>query len=97
MDLEEELEDLAITDRRRIEHELDRFGVRPVVAVGGIRHVAAGVADAGRTFDMPTLQSKFQPLLEKGKHSRSNTIRQIMQQRRELQSPGLGGLMKGIV
>ncbi len=48
VDLEEELEQLAIVDDGRVERDLDRFRVRAVVAVGGIRDVAAGVADAGR-------------------------------------------------
>src|SRR6185437_1464042 len=46
VDLEKELQQCAITDARRIERDLDRFGVRAVVAVGGIGNVAAGVADA---------------------------------------------------
>ena len=41
VDLEEELEQLAIAEARRVEDDLDRLGVRAVVAVGRVRHVAA--------------------------------------------------------
>jgi hypothetical protein len=47
VDLEEELQDLAEAGLRRVERDLDRFGMGAVVAVGGVGHVAAGVADAG--------------------------------------------------
>ena len=53
--------------------------------------------DAGRTLDVPTLQSKFQPLLEQGKTLAEQYGPQIMQQSRQLQGTGLGGLMKGLV
>ena len=38
---------VAVADLRRVEDDLDRLGVGAVVAVGGVGHVAAGVADAG--------------------------------------------------
>src|SRR5260221_10726526 len=46
MELKEELEDLTIADLARINHDLDSFGVRPMVAVGGVGHIAARVAYA---------------------------------------------------
>ena len=48
VDLEEEFEDFAEADLLRVEDDLDRLGVRAVIAIGGVRDVAAGVADAGR-------------------------------------------------
>ena len=48
VDLEEEFQQLAIADLGGIEDDLDRLGVGAVIAIGGVRHVAAGVADAGR-------------------------------------------------
>ncbi len=48
MDLEEELEQVAIRRLVGVEGDLDRLGVGPVVAIGGVGHVAAGVTDAGR-------------------------------------------------
>ena len=48
VDLEEELEQLPIAEFGRIEHDLDRFGVGAVIAVRGVRHVAARIADARR-------------------------------------------------
>src|SRR5690606_25436311 len=48
VDLEKEFEEVAITGLRRIEHDLHRLGVAAVVAVGGVGHVAAAVAHAGR-------------------------------------------------
>jgi hypothetical protein len=48
VDLEEELQQVAVRPFGRIEDDLDRLGVRAVVAVGGVLHVAAGIADAGR-------------------------------------------------
>ncbi len=59
--------------------------------------LAQAYYDGGRTLDMPTLQSKFQPLLEQGKALAEQYGPQIMQQSRHLQGAGLGGLMKGIV
>ncbi|MNL71365.1 hypothetical protein D3C87_1965050 [compost metagenome] len=44
MDLEEKLEDLAIADLGWIELDFDRFGVGAMVAIGGVVHIAAGVA-----------------------------------------------------
>src|ERR1700677_1560816 len=48
VDLEEELEDVPVGRHTRIEGDLDRLGMGPVVAVGGVRHVAPGVPDPGR-------------------------------------------------
>jgi hypothetical protein len=47
VDLEEELEQLAVGELGRVEHHLDRLGVRAVIAVSGVRHVAAAVAHSG--------------------------------------------------
>lgn len=60
-------------------------------------NLAQAYYDGGRTLDMPTLQAKFQPLLEQGKTLAQQYGPQIMQQSRQLQGAGLGGLMKGIV
>src|SRR3546814_9071347 len=46
VDLEEELPQLAVADARRVEHDLHRLGVRAVVAIGRVGHVAAAVAHA---------------------------------------------------
>src|SRR5205807_5042560 len=46
VNLEEELQQLSIADFLRIENDLDRLGVGPVIAIGRVGHVAAGVADA---------------------------------------------------
>src|SRR5215475_457703 len=48
VDLEEELEQVPVGDLLRIEDDLDGLGVGAMVAVGGVRHVAAGVTDPGR-------------------------------------------------
>ncbi len=48
MDLKEELEQAPVAQLRRIEDDLDCLGVRAVVAIGRVRHVAAAVADPGR-------------------------------------------------
>jgi len=47
MDLEEELQQVPVGRLLRVEDDLDRLGVAVVVPVGGVRHVAAGVADPG--------------------------------------------------
>src|SRR5476651_1239683 len=47
VDLEEKLEDFPEARDPRIENDLDRLGVRAVVTVGCVRHVASGVSDAG--------------------------------------------------
>src|SRR3546814_18545369 len=48
VDLEEELQDPPVADLLGIEDDLDALGMGAVVAVGRVRHVAAGLADAGR-------------------------------------------------
>jgi hypothetical protein len=48
VDLEEELEQVAIRGQIGIEHDLDRLGMRAVVAVGRIWNVASGVAHPSR-------------------------------------------------
>lgn len=48
MDLEKELQQLAIADGLRIEGDLNGFGVIAVVAIGRVWHLAAGVAHPGR-------------------------------------------------
>ena len=58
-------------------------------------NLAQAYYDAGRTLDMRTLKAKFQPLLEQGKTLAEQYGPQIMQQSRQLQGAGLGGLMKG--
>ena len=46
VDLEEEFEQRAIARDRRVEGDLNRLGMGPVIVVGGVRNVAAGIADA---------------------------------------------------
>src|ERR687898_1965196 len=48
VDLEEELQQVSIRDLLRVEGDLDRLGVRAVVAVRRVRDVAAGVAHPRR-------------------------------------------------
>src|SRR4051794_35208139 len=48
VDLEEELEDVAVGDLLGVEDDLDRLGVRAVLAVGRVGDVAAGVSDTRR-------------------------------------------------
>src|SRR5580658_1470206 len=48
MDLEEEFQELPIADLRGIEDDLDAFGMRPVMAIGRVAHIAAGIADPRR-------------------------------------------------
>jgi hypothetical protein len=45
--LEEELEDLPITDSGRIKDDLDRFCVCSMIAIGRIGVASTGVANAG--------------------------------------------------
>ena len=60
-------------------------------------NLAQAYYDGGRNLDVATLQSRFQPLLEQGKTIAQQYGPQIMQQSRQLQGTGLGGLMKGFV
>jgi hypothetical protein len=46
VDLEEELQDVAVGDLGGVEDDLDPFGMSAVVAVGGIGHITPRVADA---------------------------------------------------
>src|SRR6476660_2443251 len=48
VNLEEELEQIPVRDLLGIEDDLDRLGVRSVVAIGCVRHVATAIANAGR-------------------------------------------------
>src|SRR5689334_6225076 len=48
VNLEEELEDLAIADTRRIEDDLDSFGMSAMIFIRGVGRAAARVADARR-------------------------------------------------
>src|SRR5215211_4153912 len=48
VDLEEELQQLAVGGHLRVEDDLDRLGVGPVVAVGGVCDVASRVAHPRR-------------------------------------------------
>src|SRR5207253_9350350 len=45
VNLKEEFQQFAVADQRRIEHDLHRFGMASVIAIGCVRHVAAGIAD----------------------------------------------------
>jgi hypothetical protein len=44
-----ELQQISVAQLLRIEQDLDGFGVRAVIAVGGIWNVATAVADASLT------------------------------------------------
>jgi exodeoxyribonuclease-3 len=46
VDLEEEFEQRAIARDRRVESDLDRLRMNTVIVVGGVRNVAAGIANA---------------------------------------------------
>jgi hypothetical protein len=48
VDLEEELEDLAIADAGRVKDDLDGFGVPAMIAIGGVGGGTAGVPDPRR-------------------------------------------------
>ena len=47
VDLEEELDQLPVTDPGGVEDDLDALGMAAVIAIGRILHIAAGVADTG--------------------------------------------------
>src|SRR5580765_7339734 len=47
VDLKKEFEKLPVAQKPRIENDLDRFRMSAVVAIGGVRNVAARIADAG--------------------------------------------------
>src|SRR5690348_2188981 len=49
VDLEEELQQVAIADDGGVVDDFDRFGMGAVISVRRVRHVAAGVADARRS------------------------------------------------
>jgi hypothetical protein len=66
---EEELQEVAIADALRVELDLDGLGVRPMVAIGRVRHIAARVSDtcvdyAGQLTD----QVLHAPEATSGKH-----------------------------
>src|SRR4029077_16287153 len=44
VNLEEEFQQFTVSDLRRIEDDLDRFGMAVVIAIGRVGDVAAGVA-----------------------------------------------------
>src|SRR5687768_1459294 len=46
VDLEEELQKIAIADVVRVVVDLDGLGMSSVVAIGRVRHIAAGISDA---------------------------------------------------
>ena len=65
VNLEEELQEVAIADTRRVELDLDGLGVRAMVAIGRVRHIAARVSDpcvdyAGQLADQ-VLHAQKQP------------------------------------
>ena len=47
MDLEEELQKIAVADLRRVEDDLDPFGMSAVVAIGSVGDVPAGIPNVG--------------------------------------------------
>src|SRR3984957_3096305 len=47
MDLKEELEQLAVADSLGIKDDFNRFGVRSMISVGRIGHIAARIPDSG--------------------------------------------------
>ncbi len=46
MYLEKELQDLPVRDHCGVKHDFNRFRMIAMVAISGIRHIAAGVADS---------------------------------------------------
>src|ERR1700722_3877479 len=46
MNLEEELQQRPVAGLCRIKHNLDRFGMAFVIAIGGVSHLSARVTDA---------------------------------------------------
>jgi hypothetical protein len=46
MNLEEELQERPVADLCRVKHNLDRFGMAFVIAIGGVSHLSARVTDA---------------------------------------------------
>src|SRR6185437_15291196 len=48
VDLEKEFQQRAETRLRRIEHDLYRLGVAAVIAIGRVRHFAAGITHSRR-------------------------------------------------
>src|SRR6202012_721604 len=46
VNLEKKFQQFAVAHDLRVENDLDRLGVRAVIAIGGIFHIAAGIADA---------------------------------------------------
>jgi hypothetical protein len=48
VNLEEELQNLTVTQFDWIKDDLDRFGMGTVIAVSRVAHIAAGVADPSR-------------------------------------------------
>src|SRR6185312_8354279 len=48
VNLEEKFQQLPVADFRGIENDLDGFGMRAVIAIGGVGHIASGIADPGR-------------------------------------------------
>ena len=61
VDLEEELEQVAVGDLLGVEDDLDGLGVGAVVAVGRVGDVAAGVADPGRDHPGPLADEVLHP------------------------------------
>src|SRR5438876_569018 len=69
VNLKEELQQPAITDLSWIEDDLDRFGVRAVIAVCRVENVAAGVPDPRRDHArVPSEQILHSPKTATGEH-----------------------------
>jgi hypothetical protein len=70
MYLEEEFQQIAIADGVWIKHDLDRLGVAAMIAISGVGHLAAGIADAGGNHaGMAADQILHTPEAAAGKHS----------------------------
>ena len=61
VNLEKEFQNFAVADLRRVENNLDCFGVRAVIAVGRVGHIAAGVAHAGGDYARLLAQQILHP------------------------------------
>src|SRR6185369_11449642 len=48
VNLEEELQEISKTDFLRIKDDLDRFGMRAMIAIGCVRNISSGVTNACR-------------------------------------------------
>jgi hypothetical protein len=48
VDLKEVFQDVPVARHRRVEDDLDPLGMRAVIAISGVRNIAAGVTHTSR-------------------------------------------------